>query len=108
MTLIDDGFGNYWPDKCPDCGADMHVIRPGDCRCSAECYLDKEKKDQNIRIQITFPDGTTLPALMIALHLLENLYIMQIDCRFETKLSPEQQVMLGQMFKRDIEEWYRS
>ena len=37
-AFITDGFGSYWPSKCPDCGAPMQVVRPGDCRCSAECY----------------------------------------------------------------------
>jgi len=37
-NFITDGFGSYWPSKCPNCGAPMQVVRPGDCRCSAECY----------------------------------------------------------------------
>ena len=36
---ITDGFGNYWPAKCAKCGAPMQVLRPGDARCSDECYL---------------------------------------------------------------------
>lgn len=39
LGYITDDCGNYWPDTCPDCGAPMQIIRPGDCRCSAECYI---------------------------------------------------------------------
>lgn len=41
---ITDGFGCYWKKDCPDCGAPMQVIRPGDCRCSAECYSKGEEQ----------------------------------------------------------------
>ena len=41
---IEDGFGNRWPVDCPRCGAPMQVIRLGDCRCSAECYITEEEK----------------------------------------------------------------
>jgi hypothetical protein len=30
---------SYWPAKCSKCGAPMQVLRPGDARCSDECYL---------------------------------------------------------------------
>ena len=35
---IDDGFGNSWNAECQNCGAPMQIIRPGDARCSDECY----------------------------------------------------------------------
>lgn len=38
-----DGFGGRWPVDCPACGAPMQVIRPGDARCSAECYIKSEE-----------------------------------------------------------------
>ena len=34
---------SYWPAKCAKCGAPMQVVRPGDARCSDECYLRKEE-----------------------------------------------------------------
>jgi len=37
------GCGNLWPARCPDCGAAMQIVRPGDCRCEAECWLSKEE-----------------------------------------------------------------
>lgn len=43
---ITDGYGCYWPDKCLTCGAPMQVIRPGDCRCSAECYNKREEEQK--------------------------------------------------------------
>ena len=39
---ITDGFGNWWPANCPKCGAPMQILRPGDARCTAECYLKEE------------------------------------------------------------------
>jgi len=42
LATVSDGFGSTWPATCPRCGAPMQVVRPGDCRCSAECYRDKE------------------------------------------------------------------
>ena len=31
---IDDGFGNQWDKKCPECGHNsMHVVRPGKIQC---------------------------------------------------------------------------
>lgn len=36
-ATISDGFGSTWPARCPDCGAPMQIVRPGDARCSAEC-----------------------------------------------------------------------
>ncbi len=39
---IDDGFGNYYPATCPDCGAPMQIVRPGDSRCSKECYMEAQ------------------------------------------------------------------
>lgn len=41
---ITDGFENYWPRYCNNCGALNEIYRPGDCRCSKECYLDREGK----------------------------------------------------------------
>lgn len=38
---VTDGFDNFWPKQCLRCGAPMQIVRPGDCRCSAECYLGK-------------------------------------------------------------------
>jgi len=38
MGYLTDGFGNYWDKYCPKCGAEMVVVRPGDARCSKECY----------------------------------------------------------------------
>ena len=35
---ITDGFGSVWSAVCPDCGGDMVVMRPGDARCSRECW----------------------------------------------------------------------
>ena len=43
--LITDDCGNYWDKYCIDCGAEMMVMRPGDARCSAECYRDKENQE---------------------------------------------------------------
>ena len=40
--MLTDGFGNWFRDTCPDCGAEMQVVRPGDIRCSEECYVKKE------------------------------------------------------------------
>ena len=99
MTWIDDGCGNFWPDKCPDCGADMQVVRPGDCRCSNECG--------RIVVHIMFPDGSRLPAKMTGMHIMENLHRMIIDAKFEVKLSPGNQVMLNKLFKETMKEWYR-
>lgn len=31
---ITDGFGNHWSRKCPECGGDIHVVRPGKVQCS--------------------------------------------------------------------------
>ena len=36
-AAIADGFGSTWPAACPNCGAPMQVVRPGDARCSAVC-----------------------------------------------------------------------
>ena len=44
-TFITDGFGNYWDKYCPDCGAEMMVMRPGEARCSEECDLDRENQE---------------------------------------------------------------
>jgi hypothetical protein len=41
---ITDDFGNYWINKCPDCGGPMQIIRPGDCRCQNECWLTDEQR----------------------------------------------------------------
>ncbi len=31
---ITDGFGNYWPKRCPECGRmSMEVVRPGKAQC---------------------------------------------------------------------------
>lgn len=31
---IEDGYGNEWPMRCPDCGAlSMEVVRPGKAQC---------------------------------------------------------------------------
>ena len=38
---LSDGFGSTWPAACPNCGAPMQVVRPGDCRCSAECEEER-------------------------------------------------------------------
>jgi hypothetical protein len=47
-NLLTDGFGNYWSQNCPDCGAPMQVVRPGDARCSAECYtIDDRIKEED-------------------------------------------------------------
>ena len=35
---IEDGFENVWSAVCPNCGGDMRVMRPGDARCSRECW----------------------------------------------------------------------
>lgn len=37
---IADGHGNEWGNTCPDCGANMQVMRPGDARCENECWLN--------------------------------------------------------------------
>lgn len=100
MTWIDDGCGNFWPDVCPDCGAPMQVVRPGDCRCSNEC--------ERYILHITFPDGTILPARMVGLHLVENLQKALIDIKLETRVPPDQQVMIAKIFKLNMIEWYRS
>lgn len=100
MNWIDDGCGNYWPDKCPDCGADMQVVRPGDCRCSKEC--------QRFIVHIMFPDGSYLPARMIGLHILENFFTLVMDAKFEIKLAPEQQVAISKAYKEGIKDWYTS
>ncbi|MEP0825824.1 MAG: hypothetical protein HRF40_10080 [Nitrososphaera sp.] len=43
---ITDGFGGWWEKTCRKCGADMVIVRPGDARCSVECYLrDEERKE---------------------------------------------------------------
>jgi hypothetical protein len=42
-AYIEDGFGGRWSATCPRCGAPMQVVRPGDCRCSAECYIGEEE-----------------------------------------------------------------
>jgi hypothetical protein len=34
---ITDGYGNWFPARCPDCGAPYELIRPGKARCSREC-----------------------------------------------------------------------
>ncbi len=33
--VLDDGFGNQWDAKCPDCGGRMEIVRPGKVQCSA-------------------------------------------------------------------------
>ena len=43
--FITDGFGNYWPRTCHHCGAPMQVVRPGDARCSDECYIRKDEDE---------------------------------------------------------------
>jgi hypothetical protein len=35
--FITDGFGSWWNARCPDCGNEMQIMRPGDCRC-VNCY----------------------------------------------------------------------
>jgi hypothetical protein len=45
--FITDGFGAYWLRWCEDCGAEMHIMRPGDARCSNECYRDDEDENDN-------------------------------------------------------------
>lgn len=99
MTWIDDGCGNFWPDKCPDCGSPMQVVRPGDCRCSNGC--------ERYIVHIMFPDGTYVPARITKLHLVENLHKLLIDTTFEVKLSPEQQVMITKVFRSGQESWYK-
>jgi hypothetical protein len=34
---IDDGHGNAWDRWCPDCGAEMEIVRPGKVQCSEGC-----------------------------------------------------------------------
>ena len=34
---IEDGHGNAWGRWCPDCGAEMEVVRPGKVQCSEGC-----------------------------------------------------------------------
>ena len=34
--LLSDGW-NIFPAKCPKCGADNMILRPGTCVCSGEC-----------------------------------------------------------------------
>lgn len=36
---IEDGFGSSWDKRCPSCGADMEVVRPGKVQCSAACEM---------------------------------------------------------------------
>lgn len=36
-TSIADGFGNTFPRWCPDCGAEMEIVRPGKVQCSNAC-----------------------------------------------------------------------
>lgn len=50
-NFITDGFGNWWPKWCPDCGAPMLVVRPGEARCSSECWIHQSHKNSM--------DGTT-------------------------------------------------
>ena len=33
-VMISDGFGNYWSVKCPACGGEIEVVRPGKAQCS--------------------------------------------------------------------------
>lgn len=40
---ITDGFGNVYPKFCEGCGAPNVIVRPGDCRCSKECYNRGER-----------------------------------------------------------------
>jgi hypothetical protein len=39
---ITDGY-SWYPRYCPDCGAPMVIVRPGDCRCGADCQMDKSE-----------------------------------------------------------------
>lgn len=34
---IDDGFGNRWNRLCPNCGAELEIVRPGKVQCSEGC-----------------------------------------------------------------------
>jgi hypothetical protein len=38
---ITDGFGQFYPKYCEGCGAENQIVRPGDCRCGAGCYITK-------------------------------------------------------------------
>jgi hypothetical protein len=38
---ITDGFGQFYQKYCEGCGAENQIVRPGDCRCSQECFRDK-------------------------------------------------------------------
>ena len=66
---IDDGFGNRWSAKCPRCGAPMQVIRPGDCRCSAECYITEDESTailvEKINLSQSQIDGLTTDLIRI-------------------------------------------
>lgn len=43
--MLTDGFGNYYKATCSKCGAPMQVVRPGDIRCSEECYIKDEEAE---------------------------------------------------------------
>ena len=36
-SILDDGFGNWFDRYCPDCGAEVEVVRPGKVQCTAGC-----------------------------------------------------------------------
>lgn len=38
--MIDDGFGNYYPKYCLNCGAELEIVRPGKVQCSESCHLE--------------------------------------------------------------------
>lgn len=45
---INDGHGNYWDKWCPDCGAEMEIVRPGKVQCSKGCGSDQLPADTDI------------------------------------------------------------
>ena len=45
---LDDGFGNLFAAKCQTCGAPMEIVRPGEARCSAECWMERADPDNDI------------------------------------------------------------
>lgn len=35
---LEDGFGNYFHNKCQNCGAEVEIVRPGKVQCSEGCW----------------------------------------------------------------------
>ena len=41
---LDDGYGNEWPAKCPDCKDDNQIVRPGKVQCGCTNVHNSEKE----------------------------------------------------------------